>query len=485
MTKYFNKLFYFTVSNNEVIQKENSSNLLSKPLPAKGHGFNTKRACLFLFLVALVVRLLILATLDNNYISPDGLGYHALAVNIAKGNGLSQQGAEPFEKSFFREPGYPIFLGGIYSIINLFHPVRYIQGFNRSTFILNDIYPEIIAAKIVQSILGAVSIVLVFLILLHLSNFKIAFWSGLISAIFVQLAFQNMFILRETLVMFLLLLLNWLYLKYLTGGRNILSLTSIGLLIGLLVLVFQIHIIIIPVFFLLTWILSKRLWFTLKHTAVVIAVTALVIAPHCINVYSYYPNIKVLKTFGTSLTHEQAAYIGAQRMAVAYGCMNSVDGSAEWGLSSREQFDRSFNGYYLAKADSLNAMIPTAWALKHDLKKYAHNIKGSVILSGVGYLEGSEFIAAYGGFIGYPLLLFPRAIGLLGILGLFVYGRKYLPYFLPFVTYVLLFWLLGSEYRRMIILQPFYVFFGILLCQYVYRKVKGYLKQRKRSRDLP
>ncbi|MCK5131573.1 MAG: hypothetical protein KAR40_05415, partial [Candidatus Sabulitectum sp.] len=46
----------------------------------------------------------------------------------------------------------------------------------------------------------------------------------------------------------------------------------------------------------------------------------------------------------------------------------------------------------------------------------------------------------------------------LGLLGLFVFWKKYVLYFLPFITYGSLFWLLGSEYRRMIIMQPYYVF---------------------------
>ncbi|NOQ22427.1 MAG: hypothetical protein GQ565_07240 [Candidatus Aegiribacteria sp.] len=480
LQRFFNRFSHDSVSNQGTIQKENSSSILPKAQSSDWHGFNTKRACLFLFVVALVVRLLILVTFDNNYISPDGMVYHTLAANVAKGNGLSLQGYEPFERSFLREPGYPMFLGGIYSVVKLFHPVRYIQGLNRTTYILDDTYPEIITAKVVQSIIGATSIVLVFLILIRISNFRMAFWTGLISAVFVQLAFQNMFILRETLVMFLLLVLNWLYLEYLSEKRKILYLTFMGIVVGFLILVFQIHIVILPVFFVLTWIISRRWWLSLKHTTLISAVTVLIIAPHCLSAYSYYPNINVLKSFGTSLTHEMMAYTRAQFITVDYGLQKREDAyislGGEWGRSSREQFDRSFNGYYLAKADSLNSLIPTAWLIKHKISTYAFNAIHSIYMSGVGYLSGAQFIAKYGWLIGYQLLLLPRVIGIFGFLGLIAFGRKYLLYLLPFVTYALFFWILGSEYRRMIILQPFFIFFGVLFGQYIYLKAKGYLQ---------
>lgn len=105
-----------------------------------------------------------------------------MAVNVVRGNGLSLQEEAPFEQTFFREPGYPLFLAGVYWVVNLFRPVDYIHGLDAVSHKLDRIYPEIVAAKVVQSIMGAISIVFVFTILVRIASVRIAFVSGAFSA---------------------------------------------------------------------------------------------------------------------------------------------------------------------------------------------------------------------------------------------------------------------------------------------------------------
>lgn len=423
-----------------------------------------KRAGVILFVVAFAVRLTILALFEHNRMPADGTGYHRLAVNLTQGHGLSLQETEPFERSYFREPGYPTFLAGIYSVVNLFHPVQYIQNYDAKTCALDRFYPEIVIAKLVQAAMDSATIVLLFIVLATFAEAKIAFLTGLGSALFFNLAFHSVFILRESLVVFLLLVLNLFYVKYLCDAKKSLWLVLMGLTTGLLILTFQIHFVIIPVLFALIWVRSRRLWQSIRHTLLVAVVAVAVTVPHCLSAYTFYPDFRVLKTFGTSLTHEQNAHTAAIFRAHYYGALTLEEayGLAEWNRSSREQFEKSFNGYYVTKAAALNALTPEGLISKRKVASYLGNAAKSVCLTKIGYYSGKNLAATYGWFVVASVMLLPVLIGLFGVLGIIVYGRQKLVWLLPFVTYSLLFWALGDEYRRVIIMQPFLIFFGLL-----------------------
>lgn len=424
-----------------------------------------QKAAYILFVIALLVRLSILLFFDNNSIALDGTGYHRIAVNLVKGNGFSNIEVEPYEKSYFREPGYPFFLAGIYSIINIFHPVQYIENFNIETYKLDKYYPEIIAAKTVQIILDSFGVVLLFLILMEISNIKIAFLTSLLTATFFNLAFYSVNILRETLVVFLLLGLNFFYVKYILKENMRLWLLLIGITIGLLILVFKVHIFILPVLFVLMFLQSKRLKKSILHASIVTIVAIFIILPHNINVYRFYPDVRVFKTFGNSFTYEMGKYTLAIVKLEYYGILSHKEGSAlqDWNKNSKEQFEKSFNGYYLAKADSMNSLVKESLVSKRKIEIYFTNFRKSFFLTKIGDRSGKELINTYGYLILIPLVILPVLIGIFGIIGLFYYGKKYLFYLLPFLVYLSLFWILGDEYRRMIILQPFLIFFGLLL----------------------
>ena len=428
--------------------------------------FKTPRNVAFLlFLTALLVRLTILFFFDHNKIPPDGIGYHRIAVNLVKGNGFSIQKEEPYEKYYFREPGYPIFLAGIYSVVNIFHSVQYIEGYNLKARQLDKYYPEIIAAKMIQTVLDSISIVLLFFILLKITYIKIAFLTALITSLFFNLAFHSVYILRESLVVFLLLILNIFYLKYIFSNHKYFWLLLIGISIGVLILSFQIHVVIIPVLFVLILIHSNFFFKSFIHTSFAAIVAILITLPFSFNVYNHYPDVRIFKTFGNSLTYEMIEYSSAITKLKYYGNLTREEGIAlqEWSKSSAVQFEKSFNGYYLAKADSINSLMPHEPLISmRKVNNILRNIKKSFFLIKMGYYGGYEIIEKYGYIILIPLVILPGLVGILGIIGLLFYWKKYLKYFLPFLVYLLMFWLLGDEYRRMIILQPFLIFFGLL-----------------------
>ncbi len=425
---------------------------------------NSRNATIFLFFISLIIRILILVAWDNNTISPDGIGYHTIAVNLVKGNGFSAQEKVPFEKYYFREPGYPVFLAGIYSIVNLFHPIQYIEKYDNKNYTLDKYYPEVVVAKIIQIILDSFGIILLFLIIMRISNIKTAFFTAFFTAIFFNLAFHSVFILRETLVMFLLLVLNFFYLKYIFEKNKIRWLLLMGTSIGLLIHIFQIHIFILPILFVLILLQSRNIKKSVIHTTIVALVTILITLPFSINVYKFYPDVRIFKTFGCSLTYELGRYTNAINKLQYYGIITTKEARnlQEWNKSSKEQFEKSFNGTYLSKVDSINLLVKEPLVSKRLMKMGFISFKKSFFHTKIGTYGGKEIINNNGYLIVIPLLIIPVLIGILGILGVLFYWKKYLIYFLPFIFYVSFFILLGSEYRRMIILQPFLIFFGLL-----------------------
>lgn len=425
---------------------------------------STKKAIFILFFIAFTVRLSILLFFYNNTIAPDSISYHALAVNIAKGNGMSIEKQEPYEKWYFREPGYAYFLAGIYAIVNIFHGIDFIDRntYDNESGKLNKVYPEIIVAKIVQITLDSLSIVILFLFLLKISDFKIAFLTAILTTLYFNLAFHSVYILRESLTMFILILLNGLFIKFLfTGGNKFFYLITIGLTIGILILIFQVNVVLLPVFFVLILFYYASFKKAISQSIIVILFSGLMILPHLITVYRFYPDMRIFKTFGCSFTHELRAYTDAVFRAAYYGVIPDHT-MHEWGRNSKEQFDKSFNGYYRTKADSLNVLTPERIISERKIENLFQRIHKSIFLTKIGQKSGSGLINKYGYIIAIPLVLIPALIGVLGLSGLIVYWKKYLIFFLPFITYLLLFYILGSEYRRMIILQPYLIFFGLL-----------------------
>jgi hypothetical protein len=425
-----------------------------------------RRAGTILFVVALAVRLTILAFFDHNIVHPDSNGYHRLAVNLVHGHGLSLQNAQPFERSFLREPGYPVFLAAIYAVVDRFDPVEDIQDYDRQGIgRLNRCYPEIVVAKTVQATMDAAATVLVFSILAMLAAPAMAFVSALAYALFINSAFNSLFLLREALVVFLLLVLNLLYLKYLSGEAQRLWLALIGAATGLLILVFQFHVVILPVFFALVLARSRQFWTTVRHTALVGAVAVAVVAPHGLAAYRFYPDVRIFKTCGVSLTHEMLAYYGAALRAQYYGVLTAADTARvgqECNRSSREQFERSFNGYYASRTAALEAAAPEGLVSRRKVMKYLSHAKNALCHTQIGRYARKDMVRKYGALAIAQSLGIPIVIGLLGLAGAVAYGQRQLVFLLPVVTYALFFWILGSENRRMIILQPFLIYFALL-----------------------
>ena len=435
-----------------------------------------KYAHILIILLSLIVQLSILLFFDSRSDDKSFIGdessYHNLAVNLVKGNGYSHQTQEPYEKWYFREPGYPYFVASIYSISNLFSPLEY------SNVVTNNLKLELYLLKIAQMLLMTLSLYIYYYLFIQFERRKLALISLLIIGVSANFLIFSTLILRETLVVFLFTLFigcNYLFIK--NGYKTIYTILN-GIITGLLILTLQVHFVLVFFWFISLLIYFKDIKLVLKNFSVYIFVTILVLMPHLINVYNFYPDLRIAKTFGTSFTYELVGYTSTAMKYNRLGLISDNDFTEykkEWTENSIAQFSKSFNGYYNSKTDSLKSLYESK--VNHFnviIKKFTNSFRKTFFLTKYGTIDGNNFISRFGIFNYLTFIFIPYLlIGIFGIIGSIFYLKKYYIYFIPFVLYISLFYFLGSEYRRMIIIYPYLVFFAVLL---VSNRSEGYEK---------
>ncbi len=161
-----------------------------KPISLNFLNFKKDNLYIILFF-ALILRLVYAIYFSPKNIgipSGDAFGYDKLAINILKYGQLSYEVGKP---TAHREPGYPIFLAVIYFLF------RY----------------NVLAVKIVQSLISVFSVYLIFLIGKELFNKKVGVVSALVASVYPAFIYYSSVILRETIVLFFLLLMIFLMIK--------------------------------------------------------------------------------------------------------------------------------------------------------------------------------------------------------------------------------------------------------------------------------
>lgn len=199
-----------------------------------------------LFACALLVRLLFNASvtgMENAGLElfPDGKEYDALGLSLASGSGYEQHHAP----DTFRPPGYPLFLAAVYALFG----------------------HSFAAVKILQSLLGAGTCVMILLLGERLFTRRVGVIAGAIAAVYPFLVVYTGFMLSEGLFIFL----STIFLFALVRLRETFSLrwvAAAGLMLGLMNLTR-------PVALLLPALLFCWLWIELgsKRRAAIIAAT--------------------------------------------------------------------------------------------------------------------------------------------------------------------------------------------------------------------
>lgn len=137
---------------------------------------------LFLFGIAFLIRLVVVFSIDYpfnetriNQPTQDPVVYYQLALSILDGDGMKS--GEPGQRTydFRRTPLYPLFLAGIIAIFG--EGISYVQGF--------------------QILIGALTVVLFYLLCLEYFNKRISFISALIFALYLPHAALSVAIMAE------------------------------------------------------------------------------------------------------------------------------------------------------------------------------------------------------------------------------------------------------------------------------------------------
>jgi hypothetical protein len=429
------------------------------------HRINLKlRDCIFIFVIALIFRISIISFYNTDTIPIDGTGYHRIAYNITEGQGYClHQG----EKYFFREPGYPIFLSFSFKISKLFGNNTENLSFDSNYKILNNA-PEIKIAKYMQAILDSFACVLFFLLIGVILNRKFAFLIAIIFSLYFQYAYNVTFILRETLQSFLTIAMCYSLLRYFKTNKTK-YLISTGIIWGLINLTFQASLIFavsIPIFIL---IYKKSFIKAIIPSMIVILMMILTISPWLIRTYNSYPDTRILKSFGTSLTPEYRSYYSAVIAGHYYGLiskekLDSITINDFANISEVQKFRFSWDGTFNRKRDSINALVCEPIISNRKIIATANKLKNCAPPTFSKNLINESPTSA-------GLLILPVAmICIFSILGAIMFFRKFFTLNITLVTYLAIFMLIADEKRRMLPIQPFILLYGMMGIFYFYYK---------------
>ncbi len=319
---------------------------------------------LLLFIAALVFRILIIFTLNPTHFLTDGTGYHRMAVNLIIGNGLSNETEPPFVPYFFREPGYPVFLSTGLKIYTLFGgSAGYIDldTYDLYTSILDPVPGSVVFLRIWQAIIDSFNVILLFLILTHVINDKKSFIIALCYALYLPVALHNNHLYREVFHTLVLLALNLFFVKYLFSKKRW-FLLLVGLFWAVSNVTFQSTVYLLPFLSLMLLVIFRSFKRAFIDTLIVSGVMVSLTLPWLFYVYSFYPDIRIAKTVGCALTYEWIHYVSYHRRANALGLMSDrelarFEYEDAYHGTYDEYFDKSFNGYYRHKRDSLSLLI--------------------------------------------------------------------------------------------------------------------------------
>ena len=278
--------------------------------------------------------------------------------------------------------------------------------------------------------------------------------------------------------MFLILLLNISLLKYIINKKFI-YIIMISIIYTLLILTFQIHILLFPFIILFLYLNNKNIVLTLKNTLMGFIIVICILSPWLYRTYKFYPDIKVFKNVGLSFTSEQMKWVSSLREAKKYNLITNDEFhqylQSWYQTLDKLKFQYSFDGTYQKWCDSLQTLTApvakkesfitkTKYSTRILLDRFKNSFFRKLSLSEKSI---SECIKSKNIMLFIPYLL-GIIIGLLGLFS-FIYNFKKLWIIsMPFLFYTSIFYFIGDEARRMIVVHGYlFMFFMILITQLI------------------
>ncbi len=425
------------------------------------------------FIFSLLLRAGIVVCLEpDRPIESDGKYYFETAVNLANGYGYTWDGKNPF---FFREPGVIYFYAGCIKVFKYFYKIDILERSNSTCKLYMWKYKNQESSKvirfirIIQALLQSLTILLFFLIINKFVNYKIALITFGFLSIFPPYFFHVFSILREILLAFLLMVFAYLFAIYLKKHK-IWMMFLLGIIWGLIALTFQVYIILggLAIIYFLAQ-NCNSIFIIFKPVLFLIFGFILTVMPWIVKVYSYYPDLRIIKTLGVSMTHEQNNFITAlsqcdnPKVREKY-CCNFFQDECEmdyrhiiwYQQTSQIHFLKSFNGTYAKDARELKESTSNKRRIEFFISDLKIKLKQSFFRFGTENLV----VTYFGGYKWWKISYY--LIGLLSLFGFLIHFKKSFDYSFIYVFHIGLFYLIGSESRRMLPIQPYIVYFFIV-----------------------
>ena len=230
------------------------------------------RLILVIFLLALIVRLIFVMP-SKNTPSSDAASYDSLGLSLSKGNGYINADGNP---NSFRPPFYPTFLAVIYKFFGHSYP----------------------AVRAIQSIIGAIACVLIFLIAVRIGGSSIGFLSSFLFAVYPPFIKSSELLLTELFFTSILLLIIFYLFKIQEHLRDK-DCIILGILLGIGLLT-RSMMILFPFFIIPVFIYSRKgsLSNIFKKYTIVLLFSGLTVLPWIIRNYAVYHKLVPVSTQG-------------------------------------------------------------------------------------------------------------------------------------------------------------------------------------------
>jgi len=301
-------------------------------------------------------------------VSYDSFAYYNTAVNLLRGNGYSMATEDPYEPYFWREPAYSVFLSACLSVPSLigFRPAYMVQdesvdpanaiGMSHSIPMWEKLY-----LKVLQAILDAFTVLLIFYLLTRYFTPRHAFWSCILMSFFTAFIGVYAMLLRETLQLFLMVLLTIAMYRYFEKPKRKHP-YFIGLILGMLALILQLNLALSAVIVVHIMVFSQNKWKAIFDSIKIVTICMLLVIPWVARSYMYAGDWRVVKTMGSSLTFEQIRYFKTVSAARRIGVIDeqvSRGLSLKYvhGISDKQKFEYAYSGRYSDMSDSLRLLI--------------------------------------------------------------------------------------------------------------------------------
>ncbi|MDY0279176.1 MAG: hypothetical protein RBR35_01285 [Salinivirgaceae bacterium] len=453
-----------------------------------------KKYLIQIFILALAFRIVVVLVFNTDNIYQDSREYYQIAANLVNGNGYTFDWEAPYKTNLYREPGYPLFLA---SLLKLWQFAgNEVTMLNEEQFYAHladpSIYDitEITYLKIAQAVLDAISVVFfVLLASLIVKSKRTLLFYGFAFAIFLPAAYFITTLMRETWLMFLAAGFAYFFARFLFN-RKMSDLIISSLLFGFMAVTFQVMLLLGPAIAIYLFVFMKPVS-AVKYSIIAAAFTIVISLPWLMFSYSIYPDWKIVKSWGTSLTHEKMSYVNAHRKLAAVGLISEDSVKAiywnEFGNTSYEAFNKSFNGFYNEHTKAINMQLDefqndeteklTRSYRNKRLLNYAivwvrpFSLKG--IINNEFYNQETKLKNVTDILIAMAFLM-----GMLAFVGFIFHIRKLSPVLIVFYTLFILIWILGSGRR----VQPIYgylLLFFVLQAAQIFSFFKVKLKLQK------